>query len=302
MSVELQTTESIDNTVIDMGVPDRIVAGLKGRLAGLEANTPAGYEAVKAGISEVRTYRTGVEKSRKELKASALEYGRKVDAEAKRVTNLLLEIEEPLKERKAAVDEAIDREKLARQQEALAKIEAEERKAREVAEAAERAERARKRAQIEAEQKAEQERLAAEQRKQAEEASKLKAERDEIDAERRKLEAEKRAMQEGKKAEERAAELAKRQAIQEREEKRRVEELAKREKKEAETAKLKAEADRKEADRQMEERKPDVEKLADIAGELLKIAKRQPRFKTDWAKKLHAAAMIVVRGAAESLK
>jgi hypothetical protein len=71
---------------------------------------PADYKAVSAAISEVKTKRVEVEKTRKVFKADALEYGRKVDAEAKRVTALLLEIEEPLKATKQAVDDEKARE------------------------------------------------------------------------------------------------------------------------------------------------------------------------------------------------
>jgi len=70
-----------------------------------DASTTEGYQAIKECLSEVRPLRTAVEKRRKELKADALAYGRKVDARAKEITTALLDIETPFKEAKVAEDQ-----------------------------------------------------------------------------------------------------------------------------------------------------------------------------------------------------
>lgn len=88
----------------------------------LEITDTASYKVVTAAIADVRSKRTAVEKRRKELKADALEFGRKVDAEAKDIMALLLEIEEPLKATKQAEDDrkaAIKAEKERKEQERI---------------------------------------------------------------------------------------------------------------------------------------------------------------------------------------
>lgn len=66
-------------------------------------NDKAGFDKVHKARMTVRNYRVQVEKTRKELKADALEYGRTVDAEAKRLTAALEAIEQPLCEQENAV-------------------------------------------------------------------------------------------------------------------------------------------------------------------------------------------------------
>jgi len=88
------------NEVINYNVTDAKISELKEKY-----KETTEYPAVSRGISEIRTLRTSVEKKRKELKADALEWGRKVDTEAKRITGMLLEIENPLKAIKSKVDE-----------------------------------------------------------------------------------------------------------------------------------------------------------------------------------------------------
>ncbi len=79
-----------------------------------------GFEKVHKARMEVRTLRTSVEKSRTALKASALAFGRKVDAEAKRIAAMIAPIEEHLIDQEAVVKREKDR---------LAKIEQDKRDA-----------------------------------------------------------------------------------------------------------------------------------------------------------------------------
>lgn len=69
-----------------------------------DCTTAPGYETARKAIGVCRTYRVEVEKTRKELKAEAIEYGRRVDGEAKRITEAILAVETPLKEAKEAED------------------------------------------------------------------------------------------------------------------------------------------------------------------------------------------------------
>lgn len=95
-----------DTNIIDYSVTDAALAELKEKYGGLRAKFGDGmaYKSVTDAIAVVRTLRVNVEKKRVELKADALEYGRKVDAEAKRITAALLEVEEPLKANKDEID------------------------------------------------------------------------------------------------------------------------------------------------------------------------------------------------------
>jgi len=66
-----------------------------------------GYQAVDTARKDVKTKRVEVEKRRKELKADALEYGRKVDNIAKEITTKLEEIENHLISEQKAIDDEI---------------------------------------------------------------------------------------------------------------------------------------------------------------------------------------------------
>lgn len=93
-----------EKQLVKYDITDAAIAKLGEQYGGLTiANS--NYETVSKAISEVRTLRTSVEKKRKELKSDALEYGRKVDSEAKRITGLLVDIETPLKDEKQKIDD-----------------------------------------------------------------------------------------------------------------------------------------------------------------------------------------------------
>lgn len=278
MSTVLTATEPGYGAPVELGVADGVIAGLQGRLADLTADTPAGYQAVKAGIAEVRTIRVNVEKSRKELKQSALDWGRKVDTEAKRITAMLLKIEEPLKNRKALVDQDAE---LKRREKAEVISKAQEEKERLEREQKERLERA-ERERIHKEQEAERAKLAAEraeleklraQQQQRDwlERQKMAAERKELDAEKAKIEAEKREQEEAKRKEQEERDRIAR-------EKQEAALRKEREEKEESERKARAERDVEIA----EQRKPDREKLRDFAILLFDVP--LPEMKTDWGK------------------
>ena len=161
--------------LVTYDVSEAWVSQTRTNFQNLTATTPAGYEEVRLAIGNVRDVRVAVEKRRAELKTDALAFGRLVDSEAKRFTNLLLEIEEPLKAKKAAVDDAAARKKAEAEAVKLreieaeiaanrAKQEAETRAVREAEEkriAEERARLAAERAEFEARQKAENDRVEA---------------------------------------------------------------------------------------------------------------------------------------------
>jgi chromosome segregation ATPase len=246
--------------------------------AGAEFSTPSQYrEGVKA-IAVCRSLRGEIEAKRKDLKADALEYGRRVDVVAKQLVVAIEEVELPLKERKAVVDDEKERLKREKEEAERAAREEELRVQREAEEAKLRAEREAAETRIAEERAA----LAAERQKLAQDQARLRAEREADEArfaaereaekqtlahERRKLEAERRAIEEQR----RQAELEEleRQTIARTEQEAR--ERAAREAIEAEEARVQ-EAERQAAlSRRLEALKPDKARALDYLDRLLSV-------------------------------
>jgi DNA repair exonuclease SbcCD ATPase subunit len=101
------------------------LAELKAKYSGLQivsVEDRKTYDLVHAGRMEVRGLRTAVDKTRKKLNEDHLEYMRAVNAEAKRITGLLLEIEEPLEAEEARIDAEREAIKQAKQREKEAEL------------------------------------------------------------------------------------------------------------------------------------------------------------------------------------
>lgn len=90
---------------VKYNIRDEAISQLREKYASLKIIDKESHKAVLAAISDIRGRRTAVEAKRKELKAVSLDYGRRIDAEAKRITVLLEEIEEPLKAKRQVEDE-----------------------------------------------------------------------------------------------------------------------------------------------------------------------------------------------------
>ncbi len=80
----------------------------------LQANTSAGYRDVQLALRDCVGKRTGIDKTRKKLKAPALAFNKEVEAVANELKAAVVAIEGPLSEKKAAVDEVKAAEKEAR--------------------------------------------------------------------------------------------------------------------------------------------------------------------------------------------
>ena len=130
--LDVQIVEAKDITVEDVisteikkfNLADVKIAELKEQFKELEISgveDKDGYKAVSEAIKIVRTYRTGVEKVRKQIKEDYLKTGRAIDEEAKRLTASLEEIENPLKDKKQEIDDEIQAEKDRQEAEAQAK-------------------------------------------------------------------------------------------------------------------------------------------------------------------------------------
>lgn len=121
----LSPEEIIQNEVKKYNVADGAILELKNKFKGLkikDIDDKKGYKAVKEATSIVRNFRTGIEKKRQELKADVLVIGRGIDGEAKRLTELLLAVETPLKEKTLKIDNLIEAEKEREEAEAQKKI------------------------------------------------------------------------------------------------------------------------------------------------------------------------------------
>lgn len=94
----------MNTEIVEYNITDSTISQLRSQYAEI-----SDIKVVTAALSHVRRLRTDVEKRRKELKEDALEWGRKVDGEAKRITALLFEIEEPLKLTKKEHDDEKER-------------------------------------------------------------------------------------------------------------------------------------------------------------------------------------------------
>lgn len=149
------------------------IGKLKASFADVTFDTPANYEIGRKAIGQLRELRGKVEKRRKDLKASSLEFGRKVDAAARLLTGALEEIEDPLLAAKRVVDDEEARVKREAERAELIALEAKMREEREAAEAKAKAEREAEEARLSAERA----RLAAQEAAQAEQRRKLDEER-----------------------------------------------------------------------------------------------------------------------------
>lgn len=83
-----------------------------------------GYELCKSARSRVVTLRTSIEKKRQELKKPTLEFGRAVDAEAKRLTALIEPIESHLRSQESIVDDERKRIKAEKERREKAELDA----------------------------------------------------------------------------------------------------------------------------------------------------------------------------------
>jgi chromosome segregation ATPase len=230
----------------------------------LQLSEPKNYEVIRVAIGELRALRVVIDKRRKELKADALEWGRRVDGEAHRLTDEIEAIEKPLKMAKEAQDEAKERAK-------RAKAEEEQRIRDELAKKRLEEEEAKRKAEHEEANRLLREREA----ELAKERERVKAEKEAIEARERVQEAENKAERERLASERRALteaqnRLNEKRIAQEAKEKAEADARAKleRERVEAEERKV-AEAERQ---KRLEALKPDKEKLAGFAKRIRELA------------------------------
>ena len=210
LGVGAMTETMTTSDLVQYGITAEDIAATRRKYEGLTADSPGGYELVRRAISEIRTTRVAIEERRVALKSDALAYGRLVDVKAKELTGMLLSIEEPLKAKKALIDDEKERRRAEAEAERVRLFEEAQRQKRAAEEALAQAERETKEAKLreaEAEAEAERARLDEERKALAVEREALRAEREA--AERAQLERDARI-----KAEEAATEKAAQMLIQ----------------------------------------------------------------------------------------
>lgn len=121
-----QASELIDHAEINGGTvlveysrTEAALAALREKYSGaqFDLTTTAGDKAARAARLDLKTLRTSLEAKRKELKAPAVEFGRKIDDEAKRITAEIVALEDPIDaqikaDEKRRDDERIERERI----------------------------------------------------------------------------------------------------------------------------------------------------------------------------------------------
>lgn len=115
----MQTLDQIletetENAIVFQSVPDQVIAQLKQDFLPLVVegvDDKEGCKVVNEARKQVKKLRTGLEAERKKKKAKSLEYGRNLDAEAKRLSSQLVEIEDHLMTQEKIVTDEIARKK-----------------------------------------------------------------------------------------------------------------------------------------------------------------------------------------------
>lgn len=115
----METLETIsENAIVFQSVADLVIADLKRDYMPLVVsgvNDKEGCKVVNEARKHVKKLRTGLEAERKKLKSKSLEYGRNLDAEAKRLSIQLAPIEDHLLAQEKIVTDEFARVKAAEQ-------------------------------------------------------------------------------------------------------------------------------------------------------------------------------------------
>ena len=106
MADTIEQNAAIDTEIAEYSVTTAALAELRQRFGNVafDLTTTKGDKEARAARLELVRLRTSLEAKRKELKAPALERSRLIDAEAKRITAAIDELEAPIDEQITAVE------------------------------------------------------------------------------------------------------------------------------------------------------------------------------------------------------
>ena len=108
MNQEIQKEDYTAKELKKYNLADAKIAELKNKFLPLkveDVDDKVNYELCKSSYQEVKQIRLGIEDTRKALKASSLDFGRKVDTEARRLTREIRIIEDHLQTQRDVVEE-----------------------------------------------------------------------------------------------------------------------------------------------------------------------------------------------------
>lgn len=115
--MEIELIEKAATEIAEYSKTEAGLAALRERMEGVayDLTTTKGMTIAKADRAEVRGLRTGLEATRKAIKAPALAHCKLIDDEAKRITAALLELEEPIDQQIKARETEIEEARLAKE-------------------------------------------------------------------------------------------------------------------------------------------------------------------------------------------
>lgn len=97
MNTTVRTPDMIAQAIAKYDTPTEVIAKIQTEYMALSVKEN-GIETVSGARKEVKRLRVSIENKRKELKADALTFGKAVDGEAKRLTDLIVPVEQHLQE------------------------------------------------------------------------------------------------------------------------------------------------------------------------------------------------------------
>ena len=97
MNTTVKTPDMIAQAIAQYNTPAAVIAKIQAEYLPLSVKEH-GISAVSGARKEVKRLRVSIESKRKELKADALTFGKAVDGEAKRLTELIVPVEQHLQE------------------------------------------------------------------------------------------------------------------------------------------------------------------------------------------------------------
>jgi len=193
MNNEIKDQDFIQQELAKYSLPDAEIAKMKEQAFALKVESPKdvkNYDLAKSAHQDVKKVRINIERKRTELKASSLEFGRRVDAEAKRLIGKIKEIEDYLLEQRKIVEDEKERIRKVREEQIRAE---EEKKKREEEERLEKI-----RQEQEAKERELKEKEEAIKREQEERERKIKEDQEKIEFEKQAIENEKKRIEDEK--------------------------------------------------------------------------------------------------------
>lgn len=113
-------TDQIGRELAKFGRADHAIAKLKEAYSGMTIDgvkDKEGYKKVRKAWSEVRGYRTGIEKKKKDIKSDYIKIGKAIDGEEERLLELITPLEDELGKTWRAIDDEIAAEEKRKEEE-----------------------------------------------------------------------------------------------------------------------------------------------------------------------------------------